>query len=111
MAKIHPGKEQNQTQAAMNSLIDVTFGSKGTAVVFVHESGPSVVKTATSVVFLPAARPGHLCVRSDGSGWTVQSPGGGKHPQWVSVLWFLSVFSDALLIVTGIESGKSAIEC
>lgn len=85
--EIHEQEGAKQTQASMIRLINATFGS------VVYCSWTFCAQSATSVAFPPAARPGHLCVGSDGSSWTVQSPGGGKHTQWVSTAASVSTVS------------------
>lgn len=86
---------QNQlherTAAPINRLIAVTFRSQWTALVFVlFLMNVDLLCWKCHIRFSPAARPGHLCVGTDGSSWTVQSPGGGKHTQWVSRAAWLS---------------------
>lgn len=58
---------------------------------FFYQSGVSVLKMPRFFSSSPSACRGHLRVGADGSSWTVQSPGGGTHTQWVSTA--LSVYA------------------
>lgn len=95
------GQLFERTELPINRLIDVTFRVrwKTCAVVFFGcvflPKWTFCAENATLFCFVlffsPSARPGHLCVGADGSSWTVQSPGGGTHTQWVSTA--LSVYA------------------